>query len=344
MLKLFISALILFLMTGCGPGGCTASNPPASDDGSASAAEPSETVDPAAPESAAAPVDEDPEAALAENLEVLSETVKKPSSSTIPEKTKGKIIVENVVELDKTVHDFGDILLSDGPVSCSFSVKNIGKDPIAIYEVVSSCGCTAVEWTREPLQSGKSGKITATFENADGPIPFDKNLTIYISGLGKPVILKLRGYAHEKEYSLEELFGAYRFGPIGMKENDIKVGNLEQGHSRSEEVQIANLGRKSAKLTFTDVSEHLTISVSPNPIPASSKAVLTLTVDASRDLWGKNYYYATPVVNGTAPGGKISAWAYTKEDFSALTSEQRAAGSQPFFNNNSLSFDRAAKG
>ena len=47
-----------------------------------------------------------------------------------------------VVEFDKTVHDFGDILQSDGPVSCSYSVKNISNEPLVIYNVVSSCGCT----------------------------------------------------------------------------------------------------------------------------------------------------------------------------------------------------------
>lgn len=31
-----------------------------------------------------------------------------------------------VVQLDKTVHDFGDILVSDGPVTATFTVKNVG--------------------------------------------------------------------------------------------------------------------------------------------------------------------------------------------------------------------------
>ena len=37
------------------------------------------------------------------------------------------------IEIDKTVHNFGDILLDSGPVSCTFTVKNIGTKPLVIY-------------------------------------------------------------------------------------------------------------------------------------------------------------------------------------------------------------------
>jgi hypothetical protein len=60
-------------------------------------------------------------------------------------KTDGsKTRIDGVIELDKTVHDFGDIMVSDGPQHCSFTVTNISGAPIAINKVVSSCGCTDV--------------------------------------------------------------------------------------------------------------------------------------------------------------------------------------------------------
>jgi Protein of unknown function (DUF1573). len=115
------------------------------------------------------------------------------------ESTDDAVQVDEVVEFDRTVHDFGDISVNDGPVTCTFTVKNIGKEPIAIYEVVTSCGCTDAQWTREPLQPGKTGTITGTYKNEDGPVPFDKTLTVYIAGVSKPVILRMRGVVHEKK-------------------------------------------------------------------------------------------------------------------------------------------------
>ena len=40
--------------------------------------------------------------------------------------SKPGYIFEDRVQFDKTVHDFGDILLSDGPVTAVFTAKNIG--------------------------------------------------------------------------------------------------------------------------------------------------------------------------------------------------------------------------
>ena len=111
-----------------------------------------------------------------------------------------------IVQLDKTVHDFGDILVSDGPVTAVFTVKNVSEKAILIYNVVSSCGCTNVEWTKKPINPGGTGTIKVTFKNDEKGYPFDKTLTAYFSGLKQPVVLRLRGVSHDKKLSLEELY------------------------------------------------------------------------------------------------------------------------------------------
>ena len=68
-------------------------------------------------------------------------------------------------EFDRTVYDFGNVRISDGPQSCSFQVKNTGSTPAVIYQVASSCGCTGVKWTREPIAPGAEGKISVTYSN-----------------------------------------------------------------------------------------------------------------------------------------------------------------------------------
>ena len=202
-----------------------------------------------------------------------------------------------VAKLDKTVHDFGDILLSDGPVSATFTVTNVGSRPLVIYNVVSSCGCTDVEWTKQPIKKGEKGTIKATYKNDEGAYPFDKNLTVYLSEPKQPVVLRLRGESHKKKLSLTELYTT-RFGNLGFKTVDIKGGNLSQEQQRSGELVVANLGSKPLQVDFKDVSEGLALSVSPNPIPAGSTAKLVWTVTADRNHWGKNYYYATPLAGG----------------------------------------------
>lgn len=248
----------------------------------------------------------------------------------------------NIAEFDRTVHDFGDVLLSDGALRCSFSVKNISEKPIVIYSVTTSCGCTDVEWSRQPLQPGQSGKISVTYTNDEGPYSFDKSLTVHISGIKQPIVLKLRGSSHEKKMSPEELYKV-RFGALGMKSADLKCGNIQVGGVRTDEVTVANLSGKPLKVEFADVSEGLSLKLSPNPIPAGSTAILRYGVTGIRGIWGKNNYYATPVVNG-ARHGKISVYAFTKENFDDMTAEERKNAARPMFESSTFSFGKMSRG
>lgn len=277
-----------------------------------------------------------------------------------------------IAQLDHTVHDFGDIMLSDGPVTAEFTVKNVSSDPMVIYNVVTSCGCTNVEWTRQPVKPGESGKIKATYKNDEGAYPFDKTLTAYFSGVKQPVILRLRGESHDRKLSLKQMYPA-KFGSLGMKSVDIKGGNMSQGQQKSGEVNIANLGTKPMKVEFSGVSEGLAVSVSPNPVPAGATAKLRYTVTSDRNHWGRNYYYAVPVVDGKTykavvtetperkeagaeavvadpnpllgnGSDKIGIFTVTKEDFSSWSKEERDRGSQPIADESTYSFGKVKAG
>ena len=100
-----------------------------------------------------------------------------------------------LVSFDRTVHDFGRIDTRAGAVSCSFEVTNTGTDTLNIFAVVTTCGCTTVEWTRSDIAPGGKGSINVTYKNDEGPYPFDKTLTVYLSCMDKPVILHIKGSA-----------------------------------------------------------------------------------------------------------------------------------------------------
>lgn len=256
--------------------------------------------------------------------------------------------IGNSLEMDKMVHNFGDIIHKSGPVSCTFTLKNKGSKPAVIYNVVSSCGCTDVEWTKEPIRPGGSGKISVTYSNDEGAYPFDKTLTTYISDIAKPILLKVRGISVEKDKPLTELY-PISYGPLALRESLIKCGNLEQGTSKSEAVMVANISDKPINVTFQDVHPNLEISIKPNPIPAQSTAEMTFAVKADRNIWGKYTYNATPLINGktysNADGNSsIGIWAFTKENFSKLTQEEKAQGPRPTFKESTYSFGKVKRG
>ncbi len=251
---------------------------------------------------------------------------------------------KGIVEWDRTVYDFGDVCVADGPLSCSFTLTNKGTEPITIFEVVSSCGCTDVKFTREEIAPGKSATISATYKNEDGPTAFDKTLTVYISGIRRPVILRLRGVVHEKRKSLSELYSEEKLGDFGLKTRVYKTATLKQGLVTSEKASVANLGTKPLKVSFTDVSENLSVSVSPNPIPAGSAATMVYTVKADRKLWGLNTYMATPVLDGKKASAPLEFKTWTQENFAGMSAEEIQSASLPIFDTSTFSFDTVSKG
>lgn len=252
------------------------------------------------------------------------------------------------LEFDKTVHNFGDIIVDNGPVSCTFTVKNTGSKPVVIYNAVTTCGCTKAEWTKEPILPGKTGKISATYSNDEGPYPFDKSITVYMSEPKKPIILKMRGICMEEKVPVSKTYTT-TYGPLGLREAYIKCGNLEQGGMKSNSVTVANVSDKPINVEFRDVSEQMQISLSPNPIPAGETAEMSFCITADRSKWGRNYYWATPVIDGKTyrnadNSSRIGIWAITKENFEGLSDEERSKAGRPKFDSSTYSFGKVKRG
>ena len=69
-----------------------------------------------------------------------------------------------VIQFDKTEYDFGSILQGE-VVSYTFHFTNTGDAPLIISSVDKSCGCTASEYPRDPINPGKSGSIKITYDS-----------------------------------------------------------------------------------------------------------------------------------------------------------------------------------
>ena len=217
-------------------------------------------------------------------------------------------------------YDFGDVLVKDGELSCEFTFRNVCDTPILIYNIVSSCGCTKPRWPAEEIMPGEKGKIGVTFANDQGPYPFDKTLTVYVSKVSRPVLLHVRGVVHEKNKPLGDRFPIH-LGKAGWRKMQYSLNYLDRGGSeKSDRATIANLGNKPMKITPVELSNGLKIEVSPNPIEPLSTATLTYTVDAKTlkdDLWGRTIFTARFEIDGRRYDKPLEITAFIKEGFTA---------------------------
>lgn len=254
------------------------------------------------------------------------------------------ISAQNKLKFDEQVHDFGQILVSDGPVSCSFTATNMSSSPVVIQSVTTSCGCTSVKWERKAVKPGQKTSISVTYSNDEGPYPFDKTLTVKLEGERRPILLHVRGTSQERLRSDAEMFPVVYGGSFALVSDHFKCGNMEQGMSKGDQTQVANLSSSPINVGFADVSDGLALEVRPNPIPAGSHAVLYYTVNARKEKWGGNVYSATPVINGKAAARTFTVNAFTVGNFSNLTKEEKARGSRPVFQESTFSFNHVKQG
>ncbi len=265
---------------------------------------------------------------------------------TSPSDIKGQNEFGGRVRFDRTIHDFGDIMISEGDKKCTFTLTNIGNKPIAIQSVITSCGCTDPTWTKKPIMPKEKGEISIVFKNDQGPYPFDKSITVYISDISKPIILRIKGVAHEKKKSLRELY-PFAIGALGFREESKDAGYLEQGLALSDSFQVANISKKKISVEFINLDNGLTLAITPNPIAAGSKATLSYSIDSKKTTsprWGNNTFTASIKVNGVTQQGKVRIQTMIKENFSGYTEEQRRNGSLPQLNTSSYTLGEYKSG
>ena len=97
------------------------------------------------------------------------------------------------IVFDKSEHDFGDLVESNNAVTYGFSFKNKGDAPLVITKVNTSCGCTASEWSQEPIAPGKKGTVKVSYTPNGQKGEITKTITVFSNGNPDRKTLLIKG-------------------------------------------------------------------------------------------------------------------------------------------------------
>jgi hypothetical protein len=109
-----------------------------------------------------------------------------------PKMAKAAKVAGPQIEFSEVKYDFGSIKQGD-IVDHTFKFKNTGTQPLVISNIGVSCGCTTPAWTKEPVQPGKMGTISAKFNSAGKEGMQNKVLTIDSNSVGGSTTVSLVG-------------------------------------------------------------------------------------------------------------------------------------------------------
>lgn len=116
------------------------------------------------------------------------------------EKQEAKTPVDSnapVFKFEKEVIDYGKVDLNANGVR-EFEFTNIGKSPLVISKIKSSCGCTVPTKPTEPIMPGKTGKIEVKYAT-NRPGGFSKSITIFSNASEKVKVLRIKGIVIKPE-------------------------------------------------------------------------------------------------------------------------------------------------
>ena len=115
----------------------------------------------------------------------------KPATTSITSSSISSAINAARILWAKESHDFGEIPQGK-PVSIEFTFTNNGDEPILVADVATSCGCTASDYSKAPIEPGKSSSVKVTY-NAAAVGSFTKSITVNFSDVAAKKVLLIKG-------------------------------------------------------------------------------------------------------------------------------------------------------
>ncbi len=233
------------------------------------------------------------------------------------------LLAQPVLKLIVTEHDFGTFKEEAGKQSFDFIVSNTGNAPLVIQNIVASCGCTTPDWTKEPIQPGANGKITAVYDPAGRPGQFNKTLSVYTNSDPNIVVLTIKGEVIAHERTVEELF-TFPVNSIRFESNHLAFTNVKKTEKKIRVMQLINTSDKPVKVEFDQLPPYLTLRADPVTLKPGQKGIVEGTYDATKNgAWGN----ATDMVKIKLDGViQENVYYYISanlvEDFSSLSREE----------------------
>lgn len=109
-----------------------------------------------------------------------------------PEVTATTTSEKAFLKFTKKKYNFGQVA-SDKKVSVVFEFENTGSKTLFIQKVDVSCGCTASEWTKHPIERGGKGYVKVVFDPKDRSGVFSKSIFVKSNAENDVELLKIEG-------------------------------------------------------------------------------------------------------------------------------------------------------
>ena len=251
--------------------------------------------------------------------------------------------VAKPIQFKEEVFNFGDVSEKGGPVTHQFEFTNLSNRPFKILNVKPSCGCTTPDWTKEPIQPGKTGFIQARFDPKGRPGYFSKSLTVTTDFDSNPIVLQIKGMV-----TLEGADASAEFklsnGNWKMKNTSFNFGKIYlKDEFVVREFPIMNGGTKTIITSRkVDGPAHIRVAVEPGALAPGEKGVIKLSYNGK--LKNQYGFQSDNIIIHTDdelhPDKSFSVFATLEDYFPPLSAEESLKAPRLQVNESTIDFGR----
>jgi hypothetical protein len=139
--------------------------------------------------------------------------------------------------------DLGTVLEEQGLQVAEFQFTHTQDSLFYIETVVTDCGCTTVDYTRDTLQVGESGILQVSFDPSSGAGFFSRMIVVKGNLFGVQDTLYIEGNAIPRS---SDPAGTYRTrkGDLGFRLAKVNVGEVFTNEPKLKQVEVYNFGNR----------------------------------------------------------------------------------------------------
>jgi hypothetical protein len=249
------------------------------------------------------------------------------------------------ISFDRKSYDFGKIMEEKGNVTYKFSFINTGGVPLIINNVQASCGCTTPDWTKSPVLPGQKGFVSATYNPAGRPGPFEKTISITSNSEPSVSVVTIKGEVLAKAKGIEDIYPDL-MGDLRLKSRYISFARVFVNEKKTQKVEIVNVSSVPVKITLSSMSKYIDVKAVPATLKPKQQGIIEITFDASliKEFGFVSDRIALTTNDKPNANSALTVSASIEEDFSKLSEKELAEAPSMDFSSDTYNFGDLVQG
>lgn len=185
-------------------------------------------------------------------------------------------------------YDMGIFHEQDGKVSGQMHVVNTGNEPLIIVKAQAGCGCTVVNYPETPIQPGDTAAIGITYNPAERPGQFTKQVLVFTNTTPKRTVLEITGNVIPTSATLDKEY-PLQAGSLRISQQSLPLGELVRGKNTTKYLSTYNASTDTLIVTVSGGKDHIRPAIVPDTVPPAKVSALTVHyLSGKTPLWGLN--------------------------------------------------------